>query len=130
MNRAFVFSTWLFKICINNCIDFIRKKKIKLYDKEFSDEENETSNFLNNIVSNSPNPEEQMMKEQKINKIQEIIKTLTPQYRSIIELRYIKELQLTEISEILRLPMGTVKAQLFRARDFLNRSLNGIAELY
>ncbi len=72
----YAFSTWLFKIANNNCIDFLRKKK-------------------------------------------SIVKKLKPRYRNLIELRYFKEYSYEEIANELELPLGTVKAQLFRARELL-----------
>ncbi|MDG2331768.1 MAG: sigma-70 family RNA polymerase sigma factor, partial [Flavobacteriales bacterium] len=53
----------------------------------------------------------------------EVVKRLKPRYRELIELRYFKELSYEEISQELEIPLGTVKAQLFRAREFLSNLL-------
>jgi RNA polymerase sigma factor (sigma-70 family) len=48
-----------------------------------------------------------------------VVEKLKPHYRRLVELRYFQELSYEEIAEELQLPLGTVKAQLFRARDLL-----------
>lgn len=115
----YAFSTWLFKIASNNCIDFIRKKNqytISL-DSEFNEESGtEISNF---ISDDNPDPEEGMIQDQKINIMREVVDRLKPHYRILIEMRYFKEYSYEEIAEELNLPLGTVKAKLFRARDLL-----------
>jgi RNA polymerase sigma-70 factor (ECF subfamily) len=115
----YAFSTWLFKIASNNCIDFIRKRKreILAVDKNIDDEDgNEISNQLQ---SPTLDPEEKLIEKQKIKMMREVVERLKPHYRRLVELRYFEELSYEEISEELQLPLGTVKAQLFRARDFL-----------
>ena len=115
----YAFSTWLFKIASNNCIDFIRKKNqytISL-DSEFNEESGtEISNF---ISDDNPDPEEGMIQDQKISIMREVVDRLKPHYRILIEMRYFKEYSYEEIAEELNLPLGTVKAKLFRARDLL-----------
>jgi RNA polymerase sigma-70 factor (ECF subfamily) len=115
----YAFSTWLFKIASNNCIDFIRKKKQNVYslDQEFDDSPG--SSLSRNISGSELNPEEALINEQKIKIMREVVEKLKPHYRILIELRYFQELSYEEIADQLILPMGTVKAKLFRARDFL-----------
>jgi len=113
----YAFSTWLFKIASNNCIDFIRKKKANLISLDDSDDEFDRG--PTDIQASALDPEESMMKQQKIDLMRNIVSKLKPRYRRLIELRYFKELSYEEISEELELPIGTVKAQLFRARELL-----------
>jgi RNA polymerase sigma factor (sigma-70 family) len=116
----YAFSTWLFKIATNNCIDFLRKQKNnQLYslDKHFENEEGRSFSF--DVKSSSLNPEEKIIKKQKIILMREVVEKLKPRYRELIQLRYFKEYSYEEISTELGLPLGTVKAQLFRAREFL-----------
>lgn len=115
----YAFSTWLFKIASNNCIDFIRQKKQRVYslDKEFNDEAG--TEMAAKIPSDSLDPEEEMIKTQKIIILRGLVDRLKPHYRILIELRYFKEYSYDEIAEELNLPLGTVKAKLFRARDLL-----------
>lgn len=115
----FAFSTWLFKIANNNCIDFIRKKKMTLYsiDQPVVDEEGGERTI--ELESQTLNPADNMIKNEKISLMQHMVKKLKPRYRQLVELRYFSEYSYEEIAEKLDLPVGTVKAQLFRARDLL-----------
>jgi len=120
----YAFSTWLFKIASNNCIDFIRKKKKYTFsiDKNYDDEETGTE-LANKIPAEGLDPEEDLMKKQRIQLMREVVEKLKPHYRTLIELRYFKEFSYDEIATELNLPLGTVKAQLFRAREFLYQIL-------
>lgn len=117
----FAFSTWLFKIATNNCIDFIRKKKANLVsiDQTVEDQEGPIPSPTAHLQSSNLDPEEQLIKEQNIKLIQEVVSKLKPRYRKLIELRYFREFSYEEIADELNLPIGTVKAQLFRARELL-----------
>jgi RNA polymerase sigma-70 factor, ECF subfamily len=115
----YAFSTWLFRIATNNCIDFIRKKKMVTFsiDKEFGDEEGGGVTF--EIRDERLDPEERFIRKQKIRIMREIVEHLKPRYKNLIVLRYFRELSYDEIAEETELPIGTVKAQLFRAREQL-----------
>jgi RNA polymerase sigma-70 factor (ECF subfamily) len=71
------------------------------------------------IASETLDPEEKIIEKQKIIMMREIVSRLKPHYRTLIELRYFDELSYEEIAQELNLPLGTVKAKLFRARDLL-----------
>jgi RNA polymerase sigma factor (sigma-70 family) len=113
----FAFSTWLFMIATNNCIDFIRKKQSSpgLLDQY----QNGIDNLTINIQSDLPDPEETLINDQKIAILRKIVNQLKSPYREIIELRYYKEYSYEEISSELKIPIGTVKAQLYRAKSLL-----------
>jgi RNA polymerase sigma factor (sigma-70 family) len=113
----FAFSTWLFKIATNNCVDFIRKKHASPTPLDHLQDSME--NVTLNIQSDLPDPEESMINHQKIAALKDIVNQLKPRYRSLIELRYFKEYSYEEIASELNLPIGTVKVQLFRAKTLL-----------
>ncbi len=113
----YAFSTWLFKIATNNCIDFIRKKKANHVSLDHSNDEHERA--TKDIQAPVPDPEETLINNQKIKLMRSLVSKLKPRYRKLIELRYFSELSYEEIAEELELPIGTVKAQLFRARELL-----------
>jgi RNA polymerase sigma factor (sigma-70 family) len=113
----FAFSTWLFKIATNNCIDFIRKKQIS--PSPLDQWQDDIDNLTVNIQSDLPDPEESLINDQKIAVLRGIVNQLKPRYRTLIELRYYKEYSYEEISSELNLPIGTVKAQLYRAKSLL-----------
>lgn len=119
----FAFSTWLFRIATNGSIDFIRKKRIittSISDATNEDGEERVLEFR----SQDLNPEEFYIKKQQAEQLKEIINKLPDRYRVLIILRYYDELSYEEIAEQLVLPLGTVKAQLFRARDLISNILN------
>lgn len=115
----YAFSTWLFKIASNNCIDFIRKKKKNTFSIDKTYENEEGSEMAMDLRSELLDPEEKVMKKQKVKLMREVVDKLKPRYRTLVELRYFEELSYEEIAAQLDLPLGTVKAQLFRAREFL-----------
>jgi len=116
----YAFSTWLFKIATNNCIDFIRKKKRMSFAVSKSyDNENEPQEIAKNLPSGNLDPEEKFIESQKIKLMRDVVEKLKPHYRRLVELRYFSEYSYEEISVEMNLPIGTVKAQLFRAREFL-----------
>jgi len=124
----FAFSTWLFKIATNNCIDFIRKKRTShiSLDQTVDGEDSLTPSSL--IQSDVPDPEAYMINKQKIKHMRKIVSRLKPRYRQLVELRYFKEYSYEEIAVELDIPIGTVKAQLFRARELLLNILNRSSE--
>ena len=113
----FAFSTWLFKIATNNCIDFIRKKKANLISLDQTSDDLEGASTP--LQSDTPDPEEDMIKSQRIALMRNVVEKLKPRYRTLVELRYFSEYSYEEIATKLDLPVGTVKAQLFRARELL-----------
>ena len=124
----FAFSTWLFKIATNNCIDFIRRKRKNTFSIDKNFEGADGGEMSIDLKSEMLDPEEKLMKKEKIRVMHQIVDKLKPRYRRLIELRYFNELSYEEIANELQLPLGTVKAQLFRARDFLYQILKNSEE--
>ena len=124
----YAFSTWLFKIATNNCIDFIRKKKknVLSIDNRFENEEGDS--LMIELKCQGLNPEQEAMRAQKIKMMRKVVQRLKPRYQILVELRYFKELSYDEIAKELDLPLGTVKAQLFRAREFLYNIMKNTKE--
>lgn len=113
------FSTWLFKIATNNCIDFIRKKRVYLTSLDHSYTNEDGLGVSIEVDSGELDPEEVFMRQQKVKTMQNVVEKLKPHYRDLVVKRYFEELSYDEIATELNLPLGTVKAQLFRARDLL-----------
>ncbi len=123
----FAFSTWLFKIATNNCIDFLRNKGKStqvIQGTIHQDSEDKPSR----VASTALDPEEQFIRSQKIEIMHIIVDKLKPHYKQIISMRYFQEYSYEEIATSLNLPLGTVKAQLFRAREFLYNILKNSKE--
>lgn len=114
----YAFSTWLFKIATNNCIDFLRKRR-GVYVSIENNQENGENDAPVKLRSTDPDPEEKLIRIQKAFLMRKIVHRLKPRYRILVELRYFSEFSYEEIAKELNLPLGTVKAQLFRAREML-----------
>ena len=121
----YTFSTWLFTVARNHCIDHLRKKKLPTFsiDKLVVDEDGEGRDL--ELESPDPTPENVLIKKQRVRMIRRIVNKLSPRYRELVKLRYFKELSYEEVSEELNLPLGTVKAQLHRSRDQLFKIISG-----
>jgi len=119
------FSTWLFRIATNLCIDRIRKKKPDYYlDAEVPGTEG--LNMYSQIAATGDLPEEEVEKMETQERIQYEIGRLPDKYRSVIILRYMEELPLQEISDILELPLGTVKTRVHRGREALRKQMGNM----
>jgi RNA polymerase sigma-70 factor, ECF subfamily len=124
-NMDLKFSTWLYRIATNLCIDRIRKKKPDYYlDAEVPGTDG--LNMYSQISSDSRLPEEDVESLELQAVIQREISKLPEKYRSVIVLKYIEELSLNEISEILELPLGTVKTRIHRGREALRKQLRHV----
>ena len=115
----YAFSTWLFKIAINNCIDYIRKKRLHLLSIDDPIEPNSDHDYSSNLKANILDPEETFIRQQRLHLMRNVLTKLNYKYRLMIELRFFEELSYDEIAKELDIPLGTVKAQLFRAKEIL-----------
>ena len=119
---SFTFSTWIQTIASNTLIDFFRKKEQKTISIDQQKEDDEINNI--DVVDNDPDPENHLIRVQKNKHITGIVHRLKPHYRELIIFRYLDEMSYEEISNKLNMPLGSVKAKLFRARDLLMQILN------
>ena len=126
----YTFSTWLYTVARNNCIDYLRKHKLPTIsiDKMMLDEDGKRNTF--DLKSKDPNPEKVMIKKQRIAILRQIVDQLKPKYRDLVKLRYFKELSYEEIAQLLEIPLGTVKAQLHRSREQLFKIMSGSKDTF
>ena len=126
----YAFSTWLYTVARNNCIDYLRKHKLPTIsiDKMMLDEDGKRNTF--DLISKGLNPEEKMEKKQRIAILRQIVEKLRPKYRDLVKLRYFKEFSYEEIAKTLNIPIGTVKAQLHRSREQLFKIMSGSRETF
>ena len=115
-NGSFAFSTWIQTIANNTLIDFFRKKNQKTIS---IDQEKDNDSTVIEIIDHGLDPELNLIQKQKNKQITLLVQQLKPHYRELIIMRYLDELTYSEISEKLNMPLGSVKAKLFRARDLL-----------
>jgi RNA polymerase sigma-70 factor (ECF subfamily) len=122
-DERYAFRSWLFKIAANQCIDFIRKNRVKLQsldepvnyrgeeiERQFPDDESKT-------------PDEELELQEVGRLLLAITDELPPHYRSMIVLRHQEQLSYEEIAQVLDLPLGTVKARIHRARAMMREKL-------
>ena len=114
-NEEYAFSTWLYKIATNSSIDFIRKKKLQTFsiDKPVAFEE---SDYTFELPDSTYEPDKHIIQKQRTTILEEAINQLPEKYKRVILLRHTEERDYGEIAKILKLPIGTVKAHIFRAR--------------
>lgn len=117
--KDFTFSTWLFRIATNNTIDFIRKKRLKTLSISNTYTDNDGQSVSIDVEDGRPNPQEVAIKGQKEELIQVFVNMLPAKYQKLVRLRYFNELSYEEIAQELEAPLGTVKAQLHRARELM-----------
>lgn len=117
--KDFTFSTWLFRIATNNTIDFIRKKRLRTTSLNTSFKDDNGESVTIDVEDNNLNPQEEAIKAQKIDLVRMFVDKLPAKYQRLVKLRYFDELSYDEIAKELDAPLGTVKAQLHRARELM-----------
>jgi len=116
------FSTWIYRIATNLCIDRLRKRKaIYSLDAESADHEGLDGYAM--LPSDDRTPESELLLSETQRLIQEAIATLPIKYKSVMILRYLQDLSLQEISDVLDMPVTTVKTRVHRGREFLRKKL-------
>lgn len=121
-NEEYAFSTWLYKIATNNSIDYIRKRKLQMYsiDKPV---ESRDSDFSFELPDETYEPDREIISDQRAVLLNQAISRLPEKYQQVIRLRHQEERSYEEIAKMLKLPIGTVKAHIFRARELLYKQL-------
>jgi len=126
-NEEYAFTTWLYKIATNNTIDHIRKRKLDTFSINKPIESAE-SDYAFELPDITYQPDREMMAHQRRVMIEEAISQLPEKYRLVIQLRHSEERDYAEIAKLLKLPIGTVKAHIFRARELLYRYLHQLPQ--
>ena len=120
--EEYQFSTWLHRIASNCAIDFIRKKKIEALSLDQPIQTKDSQVTLE-VPDWSANPEAEWVEKQRSLTIQEAIDSLPQGYKEVILYRHKEEKSYQEIAVILGIPVGTVKARIFRGRELLKKKL-------
>jgi RNA polymerase sigma factor (sigma-70 family) len=111
---TYAFSTWLFKIASNNAIDHLRKKKLRnnfSLDNQMKGDDGDSYSF--ELKADVLDPEESVIKKQKIKQLRDVVDKLKPRYKDLIQYRYFEELSYEEISGKMDIPIGTVREFLY-----------------
>lgn len=127
-NPEYAFSTWLYKIASNNCIDYLRKRRLQTVSMHSPVRLRDGEVQMELPDHDAPRPDMHMTSAERTAILNEAVRNLPEKYRTVIELRHTHELEYQDIAERLELPLGTVKAHLFRARALLLKRLQGKLE--
>lgn len=119
------FSTWLYRIAANSAIDFLRKQKIKTLSLDAASNSSEGRSEID-VADYSYHPEKDLEERERRVSIQEAIDSLPEKYRTVILYRHKDDRSYEEISAALNIPIGTVKARIFRARELLKKKLKAL----
>jgi len=116
--------TWIFKIAFSEILNRLRWWKRRHRDTTLSLDESPNGNVPGHGVADAgPTPEEVLQAKERENAIQQALRRLSHEHRSIIVLRDIEGFSYAEIADVLGISMGTVKSRLARARADLKKSL-------
>lgn len=116
------FSTWIYRIATNLCIDRLRKRKPS-YSLDAESSEHEGLDGYSMIPSDNRTPESEVLLTETQRIVHQAIETLPPKYKTIMMLRYIQDLSLQEIGDVLEMPVTTIKTRVHRGREFLRKKL-------
>lgn len=119
------FSTWLYKIAANCSIDFLRKKRINALSLDQQIETSDGSVGIE-VPDYSYHPERDLVRKQQKFSIDAAIESLPEKYREVIVYRHKDDKSYEEIADLLDIPIGTVKARIFRARELLKKKLKTV----
>ncbi|WP_338553261.1 RNA polymerase sigma factor SigW [Paenibacillus sp. KS-LC4] len=116
------FSTWIYRIATNLCIDKLRKRK-PVYSLDAESTDHEGLDGYSMIPSDNRTPESETLLSETQRIIHQAIDSLPPKYKTVMMLRYIEDLSLQEISEVMDIPVTTIKTRVHRGREFLRKKL-------
>lgn len=114
------FSTWLYRVAVNSCIDWNRKNNSRTIKIAWNFEEND---ILNSIVDENAGPEQVVMNQEHREFIMNIVSDMPEIYKTVLILYYFEELKIQEISYVIDCPKKTVETRLYRAKGILKTLL-------
>ena len=121
-DEQYAFSSWLFRIATNHCIDHLRRQRLRFLSLE-RDGGSDDDEAEMQVPHEGPGPDVILQRREALEKLEEVIAELPPHYRVITLLRHDQQLSYEEIAETLQLPLGTVKARIHRARNMIQQIL-------
>ena len=122
------FSTWIYRITANTCIDEMRKRKGRQSFSLEEELEGEEGSMQRQVADAGETPEESMLREEQKSEILQALESLSPEHKVAVILRDIKGLSYEEIAEILELTLGTVKSRISRGRNQLKQEILKLRE--
>ncbi len=120
---SYNFYSWLMKIASNYAIDYLRKRKLNTISIQGNANDNDENDYIIQIPDRNLLPDEYLAQKEQLSQIEFLLDKLPPNFKNIIVLRLQKDMDYSEIAEHLSIPLGTVKATLFRAKKMLGSLL-------
>ncbi|MDF2521710.1 MAG: polymerase, sigma subunit, SigW [Clostridia bacterium] len=114
------FSTWLYRVAVNSCIDWNRKSNSRILKVAFSSEDNDV---FDTIMDESDGPEQALLNNEHKELIRSVVKQMPEIYKTVLILYYFEDLKIQEISNVLDCPKKTVETRLYRAKGILKAQL-------
>ncbi len=121
-DENYAFSSWLFRIATNHCIDHLRRNRLRFLSLDGGVGQDGEEYELQ-LPAGGPEPDTVLQRKEALARLDEVIGELPPHYRAITLLRHDQQLSYDEIAEALHLPLGTVKARIHRARNLIQQML-------
>ena len=116
-------STWLYQIAHNACVDYLRRvKKAKVLSIQAQEEERPGREMA---PDTQPLPEQRAVQRENIDALRQCLETLSRNHRAVTILRHMRHLSYQEIADVMKLPLGTVKSHICRARQYLRDCMTG-----
>ncbi|SIR25938.1 MULTISPECIES: RNA polymerase sigma factor SigW [unclassified Paenibacillus] len=121
-DESMKFSTWIYRITTNLAIDRLRRRKPG-FSLDAEVPEHDGLDGYSMFASEDASPEDEVLLSETQRIIRAAIETLPPKYKSVMVLRYLEDLSLQEISDVLDMPVTTIKTRVHRGREFLRKKL-------
>lgn len=121
------FFTWLRTVAVNMCRDFMRRKQPKMESLD-SKVQLEDGEVERDLPDQSIGPEKMFLNADRDRAVKRAVASLADNHRMVVVLHHLEGMDVTEISKLLKTPVGTVKSRLGRARDELRRKLGAYVE--
>jgi RNA polymerase sigma-70 factor (ECF subfamily) len=115
--------TWLYRICMNLSINYLKRQKLIVPESQFQEETSPLE-----VEATGPDPLESLESKELGQKIERAVDSLPPKFKAVLVLRMYEDLSYEEIAKALKITQGTVMSRLFRARERMQELLKEYKE--